>query len=58
MIVCVVTNAESTSPAEMVFATAVPYIAPTRFVTAARMIAMRGVSTFVETTVAIELAVS
>src|SRR5688572_7800320 len=49
---------ESSRPDEMVLATAVPYIAPTRFVDAARTIASRGVSTLVETTVAMEFAVS
>src|SRR4030095_16144013 len=49
---------ESSRPDEMVLATAVPYIAPTRLVTAARTIASRGVSTLVETTVAMEFAVS
>jgi hypothetical protein len=42
----------------MVFATAVPYKAPNKFVNAARRIAARGVKTFVDTTVAIEFAVS
>ena len=49
---------EFTSPEEIVFATAVPHIAPRRFVQAASNTACRGVRTFVETTVAIELAVS
>src|SRR5262245_58349231 len=49
---------ESSSPDEIVLATAVPHIAPIRFVQAAIAIASRGVSTFVETTVAMELAVS
>src|SRR6266850_7192659 len=48
----------STKPEEMVLATAVPHIAPSRLVTAARTTACRGVRTLVETTVAIELAVS
>ena len=42
----------------MVLATAVPTIAPMRFVTAAMTMAAFGVSTRVETTVAMELAVS
>src|SRR5687767_9425401 len=49
---------ESSNPDEIVLATAVPHIAPTRFVHAASTIAWRGVKTLVETTVAIELAVS
>ena len=48
----------STSPDAIVAATAVPKNAPMRFVTAASKIACRGVSTLVETTVAMELAVS
>jgi len=51
-------NCESTSPEEMVLATAAPKKAPMRFVTAASRIAWRGVKTFVPTTVAMELAVS
>src|SRR5256885_14169178 len=47
-----------TRPDEMVLATAVPAIAPRRLVPAARTTAWRGVRTFVETTVAMELAVS
>ena len=42
----------------MVLATAVPQMAPRRLVVAARNTAWRGVSTLVETTVAMELAVS
>src|SRR4051812_3681714 len=42
----------------MVFATASPRKAPIKLATVARMIAARGVRTFVETTVAIALAVS
>ena len=42
----------------MVLATAVPHSAPSRLVIAASTTACRGVSTLVETTVAIELAVS
>src|SRR5688572_20567263 len=49
---------ESSRPEEIVFATAVPHMAPTRLVDAANIIAARGVKTFVETTVAIEFAVS
>src|ERR1041384_7705387 len=52
------TSFASTRPEEMVLATAVPQRAPSRFVHAASITAWRGVSTFVETTVAIELAVS
>src|SRR5205085_3621378 len=49
----------STRPVVMVWATALPNsIAPARFVTAARNTACRGVSTLVDTTVAMELAVS
>jgi hypothetical protein len=47
-----VTNFASTNPDEIVFATARPKNAPNKFVTAASMIACRGVSTFVPTTVA------
>src|SRR6266581_3889069 len=54
----ITTSFESTSPDEMVLATAVPHMAPSRLVTAASRTAWRGVSTLVETTVAIELAVS
>ena len=46
------------SPEAMVDATAVPHIAPTKFVDATMTTACRGVSTRVATTVAIELAVS
>ena len=42
----------------MVVATAVPMNAPPRLVTAASITACRGESTFVATTVAMELAVS
>src|SRR5436190_8618716 len=49
---------ESTSPDEIVLATAVPHMAPTRLVTAAMTTAWRGVRTLVETIVAMELAVS
>src|ERR1044071_7679546 len=52
------TSFVSTSPEVIVLATAVPHIAPSRFVVAASNTACRGVRTFVETTVAIELAVS
>src|SRR6266566_4278636 len=48
----------STNPEAMVLATAVPHSAPMRLVAAAITTAWRGVSTFVETTVAMELAVS
>src|SRR5579863_4539672 len=48
----------STKPEEMVAATALPQKAPSRFVTAASTMAWRGVNTLVETTVAMELAVS
>ena len=48
----------STSPEEIVLATAVPHSAPIRFVLAASTTAWRGVRTLVETTVAMELAVS
>src|SRR5882757_4931114 len=54
----IATTFASTRPDEIVFATAVPHIAPKRFVTAANTTAWRGVRTLVETTVAIELAVS
>src|SRR5689334_9473908 len=46
------TSVELISPEEIVLATAVPHIAPTRLVTAARITACRGVRTLVETTVA------
>jgi len=52
------TRPESTRPEEMVLATAVPHMAPRRLVQAARRTAWRGVRTLVETTVAMELAVS
>src|SRR5688572_4957986 len=58
MMVCEFTNCESTKPDDTVFATAWPTSAPIRLVIAASMIACRGVSTFVDTTVAIEFAVS
>src|SRR3954469_20132430 len=48
----------STRPEAIVVATAVPHMAPTRFVQAAMTTACRGVRTRVATTVAIELAVS
>jgi len=48
----------STMPEAMVAATAVPMKAPARLVTAASITACRGDSTLVETTVAMELAVS
>src|SRR5712671_6339407 len=48
----------STSPDAIVVATAVPKNAPMRLVNAASSTACRGVSTLVETTVAMELAVS
>ena len=51
-------NWASTMPLMMVFATAAPHMAPSRLVMAARMIACRGVSTRVPTTVAMALAVS
>ncbi len=54
----IATALESTSPEVMVLATAVPHIAPNRLVTAANITAWRGVRTLVETTVAMELAVS
>src|SRR5690606_17598864 len=52
------TTSASTSPEEMVLATAVPMKAPIRFMVAARITAWPGDSTLVATTVAIELAVS
>src|SRR4030095_12947335 len=52
------TTPESISPEEIVFATAVPHSAPTRFVAAASSTACPGLKTFVATTVAIEFAVS
>src|SRR4051812_5069300 len=57
-IVALFTNCPSTNPEEIVFATATPTRAPTRFVMAAIPMARRGLSTLVETTVAIEFAVS
>ena len=56
--VVIVAAAGSIRPPLMVFATAVPARAPIRFQKAAQATALRGVSTFVETTVAIALAVS
>ena len=53
-----VTTFVSTSPLPMVEATAPPASAPVRLKKAAMIIACRGVSTFVETTVAIALAAS
>src|SRR5512138_3300742 len=53
-----VTSLVSISPEDMVLATAVPQSAPSRFVLAAITTAWRGVKTLVETTVAMELAVS
>src|SRR5436190_6435531 len=44
----------STRPDEIVLATAVPHMAPTRLVNAAMITAWRGVRTFVETMVAME----
>ena len=52
------TTSVSISPLAMVFATAVPANAPTRFMLAASITACPGDSTLVATTVAIELAVS
>ncbi len=54
----IVTTPASTRPPVMVLATAVPSNAPKRLVHAASTTAWRGVSTLVETTVAMELAVS
>src|SRR5688572_1893257 len=56
--VVIVAALGSTSPELMVFATAVPNSAPIRFQNAAQTTATRGVSTFVETTVAMAFAVS
>src|SRR5204863_9152556 len=53
-----VTAFVSTRPEPIVFATAVPDIAPIRLNTAASVIACLGVRTFVETEVAIALAAS
>ena len=60
MISCELTSTTSASirQEEIVFATAVPINAPTRFITAASDTAWTGVSTLVATTVAMELAVS
>ena len=58
MRMCEVTTFVSTRPEAMVLATAVPHSAPSRLVAAASTTAWRGVSTLVETTVAMELAVS
>ena len=58
MMVSVVTNFASTRPEVIVLATAVPTMAPPRLVMVASRIAWRGWSTRVETTVAMELAVS
>jgi hypothetical protein len=52
------TTLVSTSPDEIVLATAVPASAPSRFMLAAMITAWPGESTFVATTVAIEFAVS
>ena len=54
----VVTAFASTKPLAMVAATAVPERAPTRFQIDAQATARRGVSTFVDTTVAMAFAVS
>src|SRR4029078_6481868 len=54
----IATTLLSISPEEIVLATAVPHIAPSMLVIAARITAWPGVSTFVATTVAIEFAVS
>src|SRR3954469_7368728 len=56
--VCEVTTVGSTRPPAIVFATAVPASAPIKFVLAASKIASRGGNAFVETTAAIEFAVS
>ena len=52
------TTLSSTIPLWIVFATAWPKNAPTRFMLAARSSAWRGVSTLVDTTVAMAFAVS
>src|SRR5439155_12087240 len=52
------TNLESTRPEEIVWATAVPHIAPRRLVTGASTTAWRGFRNLVQTTVALVLAVS
>src|SRR4051812_19291763 len=57
-IVQMVTKWVSTIPAPMVFATAVPQSAPTKFRMAAMSTAWRAVRTLVETTVAMALAAS
>ncbi len=57
-IVGMVTTCRSTIPFPIVEATAVPVSAPVRLKNAAIAIACRGVSTLVETTVAIALAAS
>src|SRR4051812_43267462 len=56
--ICEVTTLVSTSPAATVLATAVPDRAPIRFVLAAKTMAMRGVKALVETTAAMQFAVS
>ena len=56
--VAMVTKWVSTRPLPIVVATAVPIRAPRRLNTAAQAMAQRGVSTLVETTVAMALAVS
>ena len=57
-ITCILTATASTNPSEIVFATAVPQSAPSKFITAASIIAVRGVSAFVEIEVAIAFAES
>ena len=52
------TNSLSTNPPAIVFATFCATIAPTKFKTAAIMIAVLGLKTLVDTTVAIAFAVS
>src|SRR5690348_4387939 len=54
----IVTTTVSIRPDEIVLATAVPHIAPSRLVNAASNTACPGLSTLVATTVAMELAVS
>ena len=56
--VTVVTASASTRPLEMVLATPTPMNAPTRLKKAASAMACRGVSTRVDTTVAMALAAS
>jgi len=56
--VLIVTKCTSTCPEPMVLATAVPRKAPNKLKNAARAIACLGVSTLVETTVAMALAAS